>query len=79
MGALRAFVVVFSLAVMTGAQRPLSLQFLEDVPTATPGLLTTVPMSDADVPKSEKVEEHLLADKDQNVTEIKVNVSDTLF
>lgn len=73
MGALRAFVVVLSLAVTSGAQRP--LQYLEDVPPATPpSLLTTVPMSDANVPKSEKTEEHLLADKNKNVTEIKVNV-----
>ncbi|XP_069999071.1 uncharacterized protein [Penaeus vannamei] len=70
MGALRAFVVVLSLAVTSGAQRP--LQYLEDVPPATPpSLLTTVPMSDANVPKSEKIEEHLLADKNKNVTEIK--------
>ncbi|XP_063613967.1 uncharacterized protein LOC134787172 [Penaeus indicus] len=70
MGALRAFVAVFSLAVMTGAQRPLGLQFLEDAPTVTPSLLTTLPMSEAGAPKSEDIEEHLLADKNRGVTEI---------
>ncbi|XP_042891212.1 proteoglycan 4-like [Penaeus japonicus] len=87
MGALRAFVVVLSLAVTTRAQSP--LQILEDVPTATPSnLLTTIPMSDATVPESEKIEGSLLADKnkklnmtgikDQNLQDIREKILSTM-